>query len=51
MDIILDPFMGSDKAPMPILKSDRNFIDYEMSKDYIKKKETKVEPWNRLKLV
>ena len=43
-DIILDPFMGSGTTAVAALKSDRKFIGYEISKEYIKLAEKRVEP-------
>lgn len=34
-DIVLDPFMGSGTTALSALKSDRKFIGYEISQDYI----------------
>lgn len=33
-DLILDPFMGSGSTAIAALKTDRNFIGYEIDKDY-----------------
>ncbi len=35
-DIILDPFMGSGTTAVAALKNNRNFIGYEISENYIK---------------
>lgn len=35
-DIILDPFMGSGTTALAAIKSERKFIGYEISKQYIK---------------
>jgi site-specific DNA-methyltransferase (adenine-specific) len=34
-DIILDPFMGSGTTAVSAIKSQRNYIGYDISKDYI----------------
>ena len=34
-DIVLDPFMGSGTTAVAALKSDRKFVGYEISKEYI----------------
>jgi len=34
-DIILDPFMGSGTTAISALKSDRNFVGYDISQEYI----------------
>ncbi len=35
-DIVLDPFMGSGTTAVAALKNNRNFVGYEISEDYIK---------------
>ena len=35
-DIILDPFMGSGTTAVVGLKNNRNFVGYEINKDYVK---------------
>ncbi|WP_157153461.1 DNA-methyltransferase [Brachyspira murdochii] len=35
-DIILDPFMGSGTTAVASIKNNRNYIGYEINKDYIK---------------
>lgn len=44
-DIILDPFMGSGTTGIAALKSDRKFVGYEISADYIKLSETRLKPF------
>lgn len=41
-DIILDPFMGSGTTAVAALKSGRNFVGYEISKEYIKLSEKRI---------
>lgn len=43
-DIILDPFMGSGTTAVAALKSDRKFVGYEISKEYIELAEKRIEP-------
>ena len=44
-DIILDPFMGSGTTAISALKSDRNYVGYEISKEYIELAEKRIEPF------
>jgi site-specific DNA-methyltransferase (adenine-specific) len=44
-DIILDPFMGSGTTAISALKSERNYVGYEISKEYIKLAEKRIEPF------
>jgi len=46
-DIILDPFMGSGTTAISALKSDRNYVGYEISKEYIKLAEKRIEPFKK----
>jgi len=43
-DIVLDPFMGSGTTAVAALKSDRKFVGYEISKEYIELAERRIEP-------
>lgn len=43
-DIILDPFMGSGTTAISALKSERNYIGYEINSEYIKLAERRIEP-------
>jgi site-specific DNA-methyltransferase (adenine-specific) len=43
-DIVLDPFMGSGTTAVAALKTDRKFVGYEISKEYIALAEKRVEP-------
>ena len=42
-DIILDPFMGSGTTAVSALKTDRKFVGYEISKEYIDLAEKRIE--------
>lgn len=44
-DIILDPFMGSGTTAIASLKSKRNFIGYEISKEYIELAKKRIESY------
>ena len=44
-DIILDPFMGSGTTAISALKSDRKYIGFEISKEYIELAEKRIEPF------
>lgn len=46
-DIILDPFMGSGTTAISALKSDRNYVGYEINEEYIKLAEKRIEPLKR----
>ncbi|URA09205.1 DNA-methyltransferase [Thermospira aquatica] len=43
-DIILDPFMGSGTTAIAAIKSDRKFVGYEISQEYIKLAEERLKP-------
>lgn len=43
-DVVLDPFMGSGTTAVSALKSDRKFIGYDVSEDYIKLAKKRIEP-------
>ncbi|MCJ7658522.1 MAG: site-specific DNA-methyltransferase [Anaerolineales bacterium] len=43
-DIILDPFMGSGSTAIAALKSDRNYIGYDIDAEYIKLAEARITP-------
>jgi len=43
-DIVLDPFMGSGTTAVAALKSDRKFVGYDISKEYIELAERRIEP-------
>ena len=42
-DIILDPFMGSGTTAVSALKTERKFVGYEISKEYINLAEKRIE--------
>jgi DNA modification methylase len=44
-DIILDPFMGSGTTGIAALTSDRNFIGFELVKEYIELSEERISPF------
>lgn len=44
-DIILDPFIGSGTTAISALKSDRKYIGYEISEEYIELAEKRIEPF------
>ena len=44
-DIILDPFMGSGTTAISALKSERNFVGYEISSEYILLAENRINPF------
>jgi DNA modification methylase len=43
-DIILDPFMGSGSTAIAALKSDRNYIGYDIDAEYIKLAKARITP-------
>ena len=47
-DIILDPFMGSGTTAIAALKSNRNFVGFEINEDYIRLTKTRVEPYRNM---
>ena len=50
-DIILDPFMGSGTTAIAALKSDRKYVGFEISKEYIDLIKKRTAPFeNMLKL-
>lgn len=44
-DVILDPFMGSGTTALAALKSERKFVGYEISKEYIALAEKRLKPF------
>jgi len=44
-DIILDPFMGSGTTAVSAIKSERKFVGYDISKEYISLAEKRLEPY------
>ncbi len=47
-DIILDPFMGSGTTGIAALKSDRKFIGFEISKEYIDLANKRIAPFENM---
>ena len=45
-DIILDPFMGSGTTAIAALKSDRKYVGYDISQEYIDLAEKRIKPFN-----
>jgi len=44
-DIILDPFMGSGTTAVSAIKSERNFVGYDISQEYIDLAEKRISPF------
>lgn len=44
-DVVLDPFMGSGTTAVSALKSERKFIGYDVSQDYIELSEKRLKPF------
>ena len=44
-DIVLDPFMGSGTTAISALKSDRKYVGYEISKEYIELAKKRIKPY------
>ncbi len=44
-DIILDPFMGSGTTAVSAIKSERKFVGYEISQEYIRLAENRLSPY------
>jgi site-specific DNA-methyltransferase (adenine-specific) len=42
-DMVLDPFMGSGTTAVAAIKSERNFVGYEISNDYIKLAQARID--------
>ena len=42
-DIVLDPFVGSGQTPIAAAKSDRNYIGYDINKEYCKLAEKRIK--------
>ncbi|MFH1613037.1 MAG: DNA methyltransferase, partial [bacterium] len=43
--IILDPFMGSGTTAIAALKSDRKYVGYDISQEYIDLAEKRIKPF------
>jgi site-specific DNA-methyltransferase (adenine-specific) len=46
-DIILDPFMGSGTTAISALKSERKFVGYDISEEYINLANNRIQPYLR----
>ncbi len=44
-DIILDPFMGSGTTAVSAFKSNRKFVGYDISQEYIQLAEKRLKPF------
>jgi site-specific DNA-methyltransferase (adenine-specific) len=44
-DMILDPFMGSGTTAVAAIKSDRKFVGYDISQEYIDLAEKRLKPF------
>lgn len=44
-DVILDPFMGSGTTAVAAVKSDRKFVGYDISKEYIELAQKRLQPY------
>ncbi len=44
-DIVLDPFMGSGTTAVAAIKSDRKFVGYDISQEYIDLAEKRLKPY------
>ncbi len=49
-DIVLDPFMGSGTTAIAALKSDRKYIGFDISEEYIKLANKRIAPYKDPKL-
>ncbi len=51
-DIVLDPFMGSGTTAIAALKSNRNYVGFEISEEYLELTNKRVKPYeNMLKFI
>ena len=44
-DVVLDPFMGSGTTAVACIKTDRKYIGFELSEEYCKMAEKRIEPY------
>ena len=44
-DLILDPFIGSGTTAVSAIKSERKFIGYDISQEYISLAEKRLKPY------
>ncbi len=47
-DIVLDPFMGSGTTAIAALKSNRNYVGFEISEEYIKLTKKRISPYENI---
>ena len=47
-DIVLDPFMGSGTTAIAALKSNRNYVGFEISEEYIKLAKQRISPYENM---
>ena len=47
-DIVLDPFMGSGTTAIAALKSNRNYVGFEISEKYIKLAKQRIAPYENM---
>jgi len=47
-DIILDPFMGSGTTAIAALKSNRNYVGFEINKEYIELTKQRINPYENM---
>ena len=47
-DVILDPFMGSGTTAIAALKSNRNYVGFEIDREYIELIKKRVQPYKNL---
>lgn len=47
-DIVLDPFMGSGTTAIAALKSNRNYVGFEISEEYIELAKQRVKPYENM---
>lgn len=45
-EVVLDPFMGSGQTAIAALKTGRNFVGYEINKDYVKLAEKRIKKFS-----
>ena len=50
-DVILDPFMGNGTTAVTALKTERKFVGYDISQEYVNLANTRIQPYlNQLNL-
>jgi DNA modification methylase len=45
-EVVLDPFMGSGQTAIAALKAARHFVGYEISPDYVRLAQRRIQEWN-----